>query len=164
MPAPVRCAPRRSRDLGSRPARTGRWGARLRTLLRYALTGGFTSLLDLSLFSFLGVVLHVHEIPANVASTLTTVSISYLINRTFVFRSARGGFRSFLTFASATLVTGLIVQSLVITGFLALMSTTASAGRPWTIVAAKLVAMSIGAVGNFISYRFIFTRGAADPS
>lgn len=128
---------------------------------RYLLTGGFTSLLDLALFSLLSVGLRVAEIPANVVSTIVTICVSYLINRAFVFGSRRGGIGAFFSFASVTLVTGLLLQSLVILGVLALFSGTAWSHQSWTSVAAKVVAMAVGAGCNFLAYRVIFTRGAA---
>ena len=126
---------------------------------RYLLVGVGTSLLDLTLFSLFSVLLHVPVIPANIASTIITVCVSYLINQCFVFQTERPTWGSFFSFAGVTLLTGLVLQSVIIWALVwlaqfALPSLSLSLVKP----AVKVVAMGVGAVCNYLGYRFIFTR------
>lgn len=132
---------------------------------RYLVVGVFTSLLDLSLFSLLALLLHVPEIPANVVSTIVTVCVSYLINRRFVFKAQRSTWGTFFSFAGMTLFTGLVIQSVIIWAVVsgtALVAASLSAAlvKP----SAKVIAMGVGALCNYFGYRFIFRSSTVDSA
>ncbi|MDO4258840.1 MAG: GtrA family protein [Actinomycetaceae bacterium] len=126
---------------------------------RYLVVGVGTSLLDLGLFSLMAVGFTVPPVPANIISTVITVCVSYLINQSFVFKSAGGPtWKSFFSFAGLTLFTGTIFQSAVIWGIVesaALLFPT----LPGAIVkpTAKVFAMGVGAVCNYLGYRWLFS-------
>lgn len=129
---------------------------------RYLLVGVGMSLLDLALFSVFAVLFGLHEVPANVISTVVTVLVSYQLNRRFVFTDARSGWRAFFAFAGVTLVTGMIIQSAVIWGVVALGSGLAPGVTPEVLLpAAKIIAMGFGALCNYFGYRFILRPGSA---
>jgi putative flippase GtrA len=129
------------------------------SLVRYLLTGGFTSLTDFILFSFLATQLHLHELLANVISTAAAMSLSYLINRAFVFRARSASWSSATAFVGVTLFTGLVLQSLVIVAWIWLMGVLFGPSHSgWIVPSAKIVAMACGATANYFSYRFIFAR------
>ncbi len=126
---------------------------------RYLLVGVGTSLLDFSLFSLLSVGFDLPIIPSNIASTIITVCVSYLINQRFVFQTKRSSWASFFSFAGLTLFTGMVLQTAIIwaivNGLPALgVTVSASLLKP----AAKIIAMGTGAVCNYLGYRFIFTH------
>ncbi|MCW2289838.1 GtrA family protein [Leucobacter luti] len=129
------------------------------SILRYALVGIGMSVLDLALFTLCSVVLGANEIIANVVSTILTVCVSYLINRRWVFRADRASWRSFVSFAGVTLVTGLIVQTSVIWAIVHLAPLILPELTPAILLpAAKITAMGVGALMNFIGYRFVFRK------
>lgn len=128
-------------------------------VMRYLLTGVSTSLLDLALFSLLAVVVAVPEVLANVASTLVTVCISYLINQTFVFNAEKRTWGTFFSFIGHTLFTGLVLQSAVIWALAAGVNVwLPGANQALVLPGIKLIAMLVGAVCNYLEYRLIFTR------
>lgn len=129
---------------------------------RYLLVGVGTSLLDFTLFNALSVALRVPVIPSNVVSTIVTVCVSYLINRAFVFRAERPTWSSFFSFAGLTLLTGLVLQSAIISGTLegiGLFRPGLDSKISHPI--AKAVAMGLAAACNFLGYRWIFSKTGA---
>lgn len=130
-----------------------------RSVDRYLLVGLFNTGLDLALFSVLAVLVGLAPVTANVVSTVCVMTVSFFINRIWVFRSSAGGLGTFLRFASVTLFTGLLVQSGVIVTVLAvsealLPSLPEGLAEP----GAKIVAMGTGMVVNFLGYRWLFSR------
>ena len=128
-------------------------------LLRYGLVGTFNTLLDLTFFTFLSVGLHITPILANVVSTSFVLSVSYVLNRLFVFRSNRPVRSTVVHFVSVTLFTGLIVQSTVIwavihLGKLLIPNLSHTVLAPFS----KVCAMGAAMVSNYLSYRWIFHR------
>lgn len=139
------------------------WLWRDGALVRYLFTGVGTSLLDLTLFTVLVSVVSFVPVFANVVSTIITICVSYFLNRAFVFKAERSSFRAFLSFASVTLFTGLVLQSGVIWAGMHLI-----AGLGWDPTSAagaavvKAVAMGVGALCNYIAYSFVFKRPAGE--
>ncbi len=126
-------------------------------IFRYLVTDVFTSSLDLVLFSVFSVVVRIPEVLSNVLSTLITVCISYLLNRAFVFQADKFSWHTFFSFAGLTLVTGMVLQSAAVAALSAL------ARIVWPEVSSaivlpgiKVVAMLLGAICNYLGYRFIF--------
>lgn len=127
-------------------------------LLRYLITGGSISVIDFSGFLLFTQVLGLNEIVANVLSTAIAMSVSFAINSTFVFRSTKRTTMTFLLFVSFTAFTGLVLQSAVIFVIVGAAHGIAGPGQTDMIVpASKVVAMAIGAVANFVGYRFLLT-------
>lgn len=137
-----------------------RWSSRFNgdgSLWRYLIVGILMSLLDLVLFTTFSVLFGWHEVLSNVISTLVTVCVSFLINRTFVFRAGRPSLRSFFSFAGVTLASGLVLQSFVIWGLVQVASTVVpAAGDAVLLPAAKISAMALGAMANYLGYRWVF--------
>lgn len=132
------------------------------SFLRYLLVGSGTSLLDLSLFSLLSVVLLVPVVPANIVSTIVTLSVSYLINQTFVFKAGHPTIAGFLSFAGLTLFSGLVLQSFIVWSIVE-MASLLPMDLPYSTVGpvAKTVAMGIGAMFNYLAYKWVFSRSAS---
>ena len=131
-------------------------------ILRYGLVGGFNTLLDLALFTLFSVGLHITPLLANVMSMSIVLCVSYVLNRLFVFRSKRPVRSTVVHFASVTLFTGLVVQSAVIwvvlhLGRLLVPTLSHSILAPF----AKVCAMGVAMVSNYLSYRWIFHRRGA---
>lgn len=135
-------------ELGTRPR-----GA----FLRYLLVGGFNTLLDLGLFTLFAVVVGIQPLVANVLSTTITLCVSYLLNRVYVFRTARTVQRTLVQFVAVTLISGLVVQSAVIWAVLH-VGVLVAPGLSHDVLAplAKICAMGVGMISNFLGYRWLF--------
>lgn len=127
------------------------------SFLRYLLVGSFNSLLDLALFTVLAVVVGLHPLVANVLSTAITLCVSYLLNRVFVFRTTRSVQRTVVQFVTVTLVSALLVQSAVIWAVIGLGGLVVP-GLPDDVLEplAKICAMAVGMVSNYLGYRWLF--------
>jgi len=130
---------------------------------RYLVVGLANTALDLLLFTLMAVVVGVPAVLANVISTVVVMTVSFFVNRAWVFRAESAGIKAYVGFVSVTLFSGLVLQSLVILGVIA-----AAHGLvpdlPDEVVkpGAKVVAMAVGMVSNFLGYRWVF--GSADGS
>ena len=129
---------------------------------RYLLVGLFNTVFDFTLFSFLALGARLDPVVANVISTAVVMTVSYAINRRWVFQSDSRGLRTYVGFATITGFSAFVVQSLVIRGVL-------EAAAQWAphlslnlvTPAAKVVAMAVGMTLNFFGYRWLFARVGA---
>ncbi len=148
-------------DKADRPdgpiVRVRHWVTRRGAFLRYVLVGGFNTVLDIALFTILAVPVGLPPLVANVCSTVVTMSVSYLLNRLFVFRSDGGVARTVGQFVAVTLTSAFVVQSLVIESVIHL--------GEWAIPAldhgiltsgAKVCATAVGMITNYLGYRWLF--------
>ncbi|WP_139982407.1 GtrA family protein [Nocardioides litoris] len=133
-----------------------------RSSSRYVVVGLANTALDLALFTALAVGLDVAPVAANVVSTIVVMTISFFLNRSWVFRAEQAGWRSYAGFVAVTLFSGLVVQSLVILGAVAAAGALAP-GLPDGLVTpgAKVLAMGVGMVSNFLGYRWVFARAGS---
>lgn len=136
-----------------------------RPLTRYVLVGMLNTALDFGLFSVLAIVVNLAPVLANVVSTTITLCVSFLLNRSFVFRTQRSVKATLVPFVAVTLFSALVVQSVAILTILALGGSVAPA-VPVDILAllAKLAAIGLGIVTNFLGYRWLFGHPLTTPS
>jgi putative flippase GtrA len=141
------------------PSRTaGAVGTQTRgAFLRYLLVGVFNTLLDFVLFSLFAVVMSIDPLVANILSTSITLCVSYVLNRVFVFRTARSIQRTVVKFVAVTLISGLVVQSAVIWTMMRLGALIVP-DLPYDVLAplAKISAMGVGMGFNYLGYRWLF--------
>jgi putative flippase GtrA len=125
--------------------------------LRYLLVGVFNTLLDFGLFTLFAVVVGIHPLVANILSTSITLCVSYLLNRVFVFRTARSVQRTVVQFVVVTLISGLVVQSAVIWTVMGLGALIVP-DLSYDVLAplAKICAMGVGMGSNYLGYRWLF--------
>lgn len=140
-------------------------GALRRSTHRYLVVGIANTALDLALFTTLAVGLGVRPVVANVVSTVVVMTVSFFLNRGWVFRAADAGIGAYAGFVAVTLFSGLVVQSLVILAVVDGASALAP-GVPDDLVvpAAKLAAIAVGMVCNFTGYRWVFGAGRRSPA
>lgn len=119
---------------------------------RYLIVGVFNTAFDIALFSALVLAAHLHPLAANTISTVVVMTVSFFLNRLWVFDSEASGWAAFAQFVTITLTTGILIQSAVIMALLALVD------QP---VAAKITAIGVGMVLNFLGYRWLFTPGSS---
>lgn len=135
-------------------SRQGFWA-----FIRYLFVGGFNTLLDLALFTCFVVVVGLLPVVANVASTTITMCVSYLLNRTIVFRSNNRRASTAAGFVAVTLFSGLLVQSAVIASVMWVgQSYLGAAEFAWFPSFAKICAMGVGMITNFLGYRWLFRQ------
>lgn len=124
---------------------------------RYLVVGLGNTALDLVLFTVLAVAAGVPPVLANVISTVVVMTISFFLNRSFVFRSEASGPSAYAGFVAVTLFSGLVLQSLVILGVIHLAGAVVpDLSDELVKPAAKVVAMACGMVSNFLGYRWVF--------
>lgn len=129
-----------------------------RSVDRYVLVGLFNTALDLALFTLLAVGVGLAAVLSNTVSTVCVMTVSFFLNRAWVFRSESSGVTTYLRFAAVTLFTGLLVQSAVIVSVLVLAEAVVpSLAVELVTPAAKVVAMGTGMVVNFLGYRWLFS-------
>lgn len=139
------------------PTASGAGGSSRGSFPRYVLVGVFNSLLDLGLFTVFAVVVGIHPLVANVASTIITLCVSYVLNRVFVFRTDRSVQRTVVQFVAVTLISGLLVQSAVIWAVLSLGALVVpDLSLDVLEPLAKVCAMGVGMVSNYLGYRWLF--------
>lgn len=137
---------------------------------RYLVVGLANTALDLALFTLLAVAAGVPPVLANVVSTVVVMTVSFFVNRAWVFRAESAGLRAYAGFVSVTLFSGLVLQSLVILGVIAVAHGVVPDLSDGVVEpGAKLVAMAVGMVSNFLGYRYVFAdpssrSGTSDPS
>ena len=129
---------------------------------RYLVVGLGNTALDLALFTLLAVAAGVPPVLANVVSTVVVMTVSFFLNRAWVFRAESAGLKAYAGFVSVTLFSGLVLQSLVILGVIAVAhEITPDLSDGLVEPGAKLVAMAVGMVSNFLGYRYVFADPAA---
>jgi len=127
---------------------------------KYVLVGGFNTLLDLGLFSLFSIGFGIMPVVANIMSTCVVMCVSYVLNRRFVFQSDASVARSSVQFVAVTLFSGWVVQSGVIWAVTHLLAWWVSSDRQdlWAVLA-KVCAMGVGMVSNYIGYHWLFRGG-----
>ncbi len=133
-----------------------------RSANRYLVVGLFNTALDITLFTALAVGLGVLPVVANVISTVVVMTLSFFVNRAWVFRSDSAGLGAYAGFVAVTLFSGWVVQSVVILGVLHGASVFApDISDDLVTPAAKVVATAVGMVSNFLGYRWVFGQETA---
>lgn len=127
--------------------------------LRFILVGLLNTAIDFGIFNILLLVFTVQPVAASIVSTTVAMIVSFLLNRSFVFK--RGGKfdgREALQFFAVTIVGLWVVQSLVISqvsGFLHAMLFTSQVWASDDM--AKVVAIGASTVWNYLWYsRLVF--------
>ena len=140
-------------------ARVRAWIVGHRAFLRYVLVGGFNTLLDIALFTLLAVPVGLPPLVANVCSTVVTMSVSYLLNRLFVFRSDSGVARTVGQFVAVTLTSAFVVQSIVIESVIRLGEWVVPTLDHGVLTSgAKVCATGVGMITNYLGYRWLFRK------
>ncbi len=135
------------------------------SFLRYVLVGGFNTLLDVGLFTLFATVVGLPALVSNVISTCITLCVSYLLNRSFVFKSDRKHTHTVAQFVAVTLFSGLLVQSGVIWLVLTVAGHLFPQARHEVLApVAKVCAVGVGMVSNYLGYRWLFRPHSSPPA
>jgi len=125
--------------------------------LKFALVGGFNTLLDILLFGLFANALGLPTVASNIISTTICTCVSFLLNSKFVWKSTRATRETAPKFFIITLFTAWVVQSVV----LSLVGNFFP--KIWILqndsifnYFAKICASATGMIINFFGYRLIF--------
>lgn len=125
---------------------------------RFLIVGILNTGLDLTLYFIFANMLSAYPVVASLFSTGITMCLSFYLNHTFVFKSAKNKRDTVIRFVPATLFNVWGVQSLII--FLivhGLASSSFGVSHKWTFnLIAKLCGVGASFILNFIMYRYIF--------
>lgn len=138
--------------------------------VRFLIVGCFNTTLDFVLLNLLVLSVHLPVLIANTISVTVGISVSYLLNHHFVFRSdEKISFRKFLAFFAVSGFSSLILQSLVIWSVETV--TGSQFGRSLFLLGflnehpevqlnvAKAAAVGVGMVWNFVAYKYFIFKG-----
>lgn len=138
--------------------------------MRFLIVGCFNTALDFVLLNLLVLSVHLPVLVANTISVTVGISISYLLNHHFVFRSdEKASLRKFLTFFAVSGFSSLVLQTLVIWSVEAV--TGSQFGQSLILFSflnehpevqlntAKAAAVGVGMVWNFVAYKYFIFKG-----
>ena len=119
--------------------------------IRFVMVGGFNTLLDLALYALLANVIGINIIIASIISTSICITISFILNYTFVWKSDKSIKVTAIGFLATSLFSAWVVQSTVISIVTAIIGDSD---------VAKLVAKCCGSVAgmitNYFGYKIVF--------
>jgi putative flippase GtrA len=137
--------------------------------VRFLITGCFNTGFDFILLNTLVFVVGAYPLVANTISVTIGITISYILNHKFVFKSdGRLSIKKYLVFFAVTGFSSLVIQNSIIYGFQ--LAGEAQWGYSIPIVAfvmdndalrlniAKATAVLAGMVWNFTLYKFVIFR------
>lgn len=144
--------------------------------IRFGLTGCFNTGLDFILLNSLVFLLGAYPLVGNTISVTIGVTISYILNHKFVFRSSdKLSFRKYLTFFAVTGFSSLVIQNSIIYAFEVMGQAHVGQSIPLVSMimendalrlnAGKVMAVLAGMVWNFTLYKFVVFRNkdTAEP-
>ena len=121
--------------------------------IRFVLVGGFNTLLDFCIFGLLANIIGIDKVVANIISTAICITISFILNYKFVWKSEKSIKATAVGFLAVSLFSAWVVQSLVITGVATLLGETGLN---------KLIAKACGSVAgmitNYFGYKIVFKK------
>lgn len=135
---------------------------------RFLVVGCLNTGLDFLLLNTIVFVFGIYPLVANTISVTLGITISYVLNHKFVFRSDEEiSLRKYITFFAVTGFSSIVIQNSIIYGFeavgrmhfghLILMSDIANSNA-FRLNVAKATAVLIGMVWNFVFYKFVVFR------
>lgn len=130
------------------------------SFFRFLLIGSVNTSIDVSLFAIFANVLDFNPVIASILSTAITISISFPLNRSFVFKSSRKKRHTAGHFLAITLFNAWVVQSAII--FIVVNSfdsTSIFADHTDALnLIAKISSISVSMFLNYFGYRYIFDQ------
>ena len=135
------------------------------TKLRFALVGGFNTLLDFGLLFVFSSIFNIPRGFSNIMSTSVAFIFSFFANKKYTFKSSESDgniVKQMVLFTIITLFGLWVIQGLII-HFLtpALISTDLS--EPLSLLASKLIATIASLVWNYLLYsRVVFTKNSSE--
>lgn len=124
--------------------------------IRFVLVGGFNTLLDFCVFGLLANIIGVDKVVSNIISTTICITVSFILNYKFVWKSEKSIKTTAVGFLAVSLFSAWVVQSLVILGVTALFGETG-----FIKLVAKLCGCIAGMTTNYFGYKIVFKKKPA---
>ena len=119
--------------------------------IRYVIVGVFNTILDFCIYGLLANVVGLPQIVSSIISTTICVSISFVLNYKFVWRSEKSLKYTIVGFLIVSFFSAWVVQSIAINGALLVL------GENWfTNLVAKAFGSMCGMVTNYLGYKYVF--------
>ncbi len=148
-------------------------------LLRFACVGVFNTLFDLTILNVLVFAGHLPTLVANLISASISISVSYFLNHHIVFRSDEN--HTFARFAKFFAVTGIGIlaiqtsviylvthllshQEALVHDILSTLHITRLSVKAFDLNVAKLCAVAIALIWNFLIYHFVIFKQPGEES
>ncbi len=119
--------------------------------IKFVLVGGFNTVLDFCIFGFLANIVSIPKEIANIISTTICISISFLLNYKFVWKSKKSKKETAPGFVIVSLFSAWIVQNIAIN-----IITIPFGENATTKLVGKAFGSICGMVSNYFGYKFIF--------
>ena len=135
--------------------------------IRYLLAGIFNTIIDFSLLNIIVSSLQFYPVVANTISVSVGITISYFLNHYFVFARKDGvSLKKYLIFFCVTGFSAIILQGLIIFGLehlfvsswwqsIYLVGDLLSNNETLALNAAKVAAVAVSMVWNFLLYKYV---------
>jgi len=131
--------------------------------LRFFMIGSLNTALDLVLFFIFANLFAIYAVYASLISTSLVMILSFFLNNTFVFRSSKKKRETVVQFMAITLFNVWIIQSIIIALVIKYLSIDFLLNHRWFLnIIAKLLAVSLSFILNFVEYRYIFHQKKID--
>ena len=121
--------------------------------LRFGIVGGINTIIDVGLFAIFANVLGVLTEFASIMSTSVAIVFSFFANYYWVWKSKKSKTRTIPQFLVITLTTAWGIQ----TGVIWIVKNIVGDGD-WENMFAKVCAIAVGMVVNYLLYKIIFTE------
>lgn len=125
--------------------------------IRFLVVGGFNTVLDFAIFGVLANIVGIDKVVANIISTAICVTISFVLNYKFVWKSEKSIAATAVGFLAVSLFSAWVVQSFVITGVTAIIGESSFAK-----LFAKACGSGTGMITNYFGYKFVFKKQPAE--
>ena len=125
--------------------------------IRFLFVGVFNTVLDFAIFGVLANIVGIDKVVANIISTAICVTISFVLNYKFVWKSEKSIAATAVGFLAVSLFSAWVVQSLVITGVTAIIGESSFAK-----LFAKACGSGTGMITNYFGYKFVFKKQPAE--
>lgn len=137
--------------------------------IRYIVAGVFNTILDVSLLNLIVTLLQLPPVIANTISVSVGITISYFLSHYFVFARKDGiSLKKYLMFFCVTGFSAIILQGLIIFGVEHVLASAwahsffllrdLAANETLGLNAAKIAAVSVSMVWNFLLYKYVVFR------
>lgn len=127
--------------------------------IKFVLVGGFNTLLDFCIFGLLANIIGIPTLVANIISTTICITISFLLNYKYVWKSKKSKRETAPGFLIVSLFSAWVVQNIAINSVIFLF------GESGVV---KLVGKAFGSVcgmiSNYLGYKLVFRGKDAKPT
>lgn len=127
--------------------------------IKFVLVGGFNTVLDFCIFGLLANIFNIPALIANVISTTICISISFLLNYKYVWKSKKSKRETAPGFLAVSLFSAWVVQNAAINSVIFLFG-----DSDVMKLVGKAFGSICGMISNYFGYKIIFRGKDAKPT